>query len=319
MRRRVALVVFAVAAAPAVAAEYPTKPVRIIAPFSAGGSVDLVARLLETDLGKPLGVQIVVDNRGGASGNIGTELAKNAAPDGYTLLVNTLPFVTNQFVYDRMPYDPINDFAPISLLCSVSSVLLSHPSVPVNSVKDLIALARSKPDALTYATAGPASNPHIAGELLKNMAKIKLLPVHYKGGGPSTISTLSGETQLRFSNGVPQALPHMLAKRMRGLAVTSAARSADAPQLPTIAETVPGYEFTTWLVLAAPATTPASIVAMLSEKARTALNTPDALKRWQQGHGLEVIASTPEEMTAHLKKEIAKWRVVFKEQGIKAD
>jgi hypothetical protein len=182
MRRRVALVFLAVAAARAFAAEYPTKPVRIIAPFSAGGSVDLVARLLETDLGKPLGQQIVVDNRGGASGNIGTELAKNAAPDGYTLLVNTLPFVTNQFVYDKMPYDPINDFAPITLLCSVSSVLLSHPSVPVNSVKDLIALARSKPDALTYATAGPASNPHIAGELLKNMAKIKLLPVHYKGG-----------------------------------------------------------------------------------------------------------------------------------------
>mgnify|MGYP001283755927 CR=1 FL=1 len=130
MRRRVALVLLAVAAARAFAAEYPTKPVRIIAPFSAGGSVDLVARLLETDLGKPLGQQIVVDNRGGASGNIGTELAKNAAPDGYTLLVNTLPFVTNQFVYDKMPYDPINDFAPITLLCSVAAVLMSPPSVP---------------------------------------------------------------------------------------------------------------------------------------------------------------------------------------------
>ena len=320
MRRRVAQVLLlAVAAAQAFAAEYPTKPVRIIAPFSAGGSVDLVARLLETDLGKPLGQQIIVDNRGGATGNIGTELAKNAAPDGYTLLVNTLPFVTNQFVYDKMPYDPINDFAPISLLCSVAAVLMSHPSVPVNSVKDLIAFARSKPDALTYATAGPASNPHIAGELLKNMAKIKLLPVHYKGGGPSMISTLSGETQLRFSNGVPQALPHMQAKRLRGLAVTSATRSADAPQLPTIAETLPGYEFTTWHVLAAPVKTPAPILAMLSEKLRAALKTPDARKRWQQGHGLEVIASTPEEMTAHLKRETAKWRVVFKEQGIKAD
>jgi tripartite-type tricarboxylate transporter receptor subunit TctC len=133
---------------------------------------------------------------------------------------------------------------------------MSHPSVPVNSVKDLIALARSKPDALTYATAGPASNPHIAGELLKNMAKIKLLPVHYKGGGPSIVSTLSGETQLRFSNGVPQALPYIQAKRLRGLAVTSATRSADAPQIPTIAESLPGYEFTTWHVLAAPVKTP---------------------------------------------------------------
>src|SRR6188474_3588962 len=138
MKRRVALVVLAVAAAPAFAAEYPTKPVRIIAPFSAGGSVDLVARLLETDLGKPLGQQIVVDNRGGASGNIGTELAKNAAPDGYTLLVNTLPFVTNQFAYNKVPYDPVTDFAPVSLLASVASVLVAHPSLPVNSMKDLV-------------------------------------------------------------------------------------------------------------------------------------------------------------------------------------
>src|SRR3982751_1290074 len=319
MKQRIAVLVFGLSAATAFAAEYPTKAVRIVTPFPPGGSVDLVARIVATDLSKPLGQQIVIDNRSGASGNIGTELAKNAAPDGYTLLVNTLPFVTNQFVYDKMPYDPINDFAPITLLCSVAAVLMSHPSVPVNSVNDLIALARSKPDALTYATAGPASNPHIAGELLKNLAKIKLLPVHYKGGGPSLVSTLSGETQLRFSNGVPQALPYMQAKRLRGLAVTSAARSADAPQLPTIAESLPGYEFTTWHVLAAPVKTPAPIVATLSEKVRTAMKTPDGLKRWQQGHGFEVIASTPEEMTAHLKKEIAKWRVVFKEQGIKAD
>jgi tripartite-type tricarboxylate transporter receptor subunit TctC len=302
----------------AVAAEYPTKPVRIIAPFVPGGSVDLIARLLEIDLGKPLGQQIIVDNRGGASGNIGTEIAKNAPPDGYTLLLNTLPFVTNQFVYDRMPYDPINDFAPISLLCSVSAVLVSHPALPVSSVKDLIALARSKPDALTYSTAGPASNPHIAGEHLKNMAKIKLMPVHYKGGGPSTMSTITGETQLHFTNGVPQALPHIEAKRLKPIGVTSAVRSPLAPQIPAIAETLPGYEFTTWHVLAAPVKTPAPIVAMLSEKVRTALRTPEGLKRWKD-RGLDVIASTPEEMTAHLKNEIAKWRVVFREQGIKAD
>ena len=231
MKRHIVILLITFGAAQAFAAEYPTKPVRIIAPFRPGER-----RSRRTPAGdrprQPLGQQIVVDNRGGASGNIGTELAKNAAPDGYTLLVNTLPFVTNQFVYDKMPYDPINDFAPITLLCSVAAVLMSHPALPVNSVKDLIALARSKPDALTYATAGPASNPHIAGELLNNMAKIKLLPVHYKGGGPSTISTLSGETQLRFSNGVPEALPHIQAKRLRALGVTSAKRSADAPQIP---------------------------------------------------------------------------------------
>src|SRR3954468_144429 len=314
MRRRVALVFLAVAAARAFAAEYPTKLVRIIAPFSAGGSVDLIARLLEIDLGKPLGQQIIVDNRGGASGNIGTEIAKNAAPDGYTLLLNTLPFVTNQFVYEKMPYDPIKDFAPISLLCSVSAVMVSHPALPVESMKDLIALARSKPDALTYSTAGPASNPHIAGELLKNLAKIKLMPVHYKGGGPSTMSTISGETQLHFTNGVPQALPHIKAKKLKPLGVTSAARSPLAPQIPTIAETVPGYEFTTWHVLAAPVKTPAPITAMLAQKVRAALNSPEGRKRWGD-RGLDVIASTPEEMTAHLQREINKWRVVFKEQG----
>ena len=265
-----------------------------------------------------MGQQIVVDNRGGASGNIGTELAKNAAPDGYTLLVNTLPFVTNQFVYDKMPYDPINDFAPITLLCSVAAVLMSHPSVPVNSVKDLIALARSKPDALTYATAGPASNPHIAGELLKNLAKIKLLPVHYKGGGPSMIATLSGETQLRFSNGVPQALPHIQAKRLRGLAVTSATRSADAPQLPTIAESVPGYEFTTWHVLAAPVRRPhrswrrsPKQCALRSKRrisqALAAGARPGGHRQYTRGDD------------GSLEREIAKWRVVFKEQGIRAD
>ncbi|MGZ5708318.1 MAG: Bug family tripartite tricarboxylate transporter substrate binding protein [Burkholderiales bacterium] len=319
MRRRIALLFFAFIAAHAFAAEYPAKPVRIITPFPPGGSVDLVARVLAIDLSKPLGQQIVVDNRSGASGNIGTELAKNAAPDGYTLLVNTLPFVTNQFVYDKMPYDPINDFAPISLLSTVAAVLVSHPALPVNSVKDLIALARSKPNAITYATAGAATNPHIAGEPLNNLAKIKLFAVHYKGGGPGLISTLSGETQLHFVNAIPEALPHIQAKKLKPLGITSAKRNAIAPQIPTIAESgLPGYEFTTWHIFAAPKGTPAQIVATLNDKVRTALKTPDAVKRWQD-RGLDVIASTPDEMTAHLNREIRKWRVVFKEQAIKAE
>src|SRR5215210_7016379 len=319
MRRRVALVFLAVAAARAFAAEYPTKPVRLIAPFSAGGSVDLVARLLETDLGKPLGQQIVVDNRGGASGNIGTELAKNAAPDGYTLLINTLPFVTNQFAYDRVPYDPVNDFAPISLLCSVASVLVAHPALPVNSMKDLIALARSKPGTITYGTAGAATNPHIAGELLNNLAKIKLVAIHYKGGGPATIATLSGETQLYFVNAIPEALPHIQAKKLKALGITATRRNPSAPDIPTMAEAgLPGYEFTTWQIFAAPKATPTPIIATLNEKVRATLKTPEAMKRWQDA-GFDVIAATPEEMTAHLNSEIRKWRAVFKEQGIKAE
>jgi tripartite-type tricarboxylate transporter receptor subunit TctC len=316
---RITLLFFALTAVQAFAAEYPAKPVRIITPFPPGGSVDLVARVLAIDLSKPLGQQVVVDNRSGASGNIGTELAKNAAPDGYTLLVNTLPFVTNQFVYEKMPYDPINDFAPISLLSTVPSVLVSHPALPVNSIKDLIALARSKPNAIAYATAGAATNPHIAGELLNNLAKIKLFAVHYKGGGPGMISTLSGETQLHFVNAITEALPHIQANKLKPLGITSVKRNAIAPQIPTIAESgLPGYEFTTWHIVAAPKSTPAPIIATLNDKVRAALKTPDAVKRWQD-RGLDVIASTPDDMTAHLNREIKKWRVVFKEQGIKAE
>jgi tripartite-type tricarboxylate transporter receptor subunit TctC len=319
MKRALALIVVGFTAAHAFAAEYPAKPVRIITPFPPGGSVDLVARLVGADLSKPLGQQVVIDNRSGASGMIGTELAKNAAPDGYTLLVNTLPFVTNQFAYSKVPYDPINDFAPVSLLASVASVLVSHPSLPVNSMKELIALARSQPNAITYGTAGAATNPHIAGELLNNLAKIKLLPVHYKGGGPATIATLSGETQLYFVNAIPEALPHVQAKKLKALGITDAKRNPSAPQIPTMAEAgVPGYEFITWQILAAPKATPAPIVATLNEKVRAALKTPDAVKRWQD-RGLDVIASTPEEMAAHLRSEIKKWGAVFKAQGIKAE
>jgi tripartite-type tricarboxylate transporter receptor subunit TctC len=319
MKRAAAFMVLAWAGTSAFAADYPVKAIRIISPFPPGGSVDLVARLVGMDLSKALGQQIVIDNRSGASGMIGTEVAKNAAPDGYTLLVNTLPFVTNQFAYGKVPYDPVTDFASVSLLASVASVLVSHPSLPVTSMKELIALARAKPDAITYGTAGAGTNPHIAGELLNNLAKIRILAVHYKGGGPATIATLSGETQLYFVNAIPEALPHIQAKKLKALGITDTKRNPGAPQIPTMAEAgVPGYEFITWQILAAPRATPGPVIATLNEKVRAVLKTPDAVKRWQD-RGFDVIASTPEEMTAHLNSEIRKWRAVFKEQGIKAE
>jgi tripartite-type tricarboxylate transporter receptor subunit TctC len=319
MKRAAAFMVLALAGTSAFAADYPVKAIRIIAPFPPGGSVDLVARLVGMDLSKALGQQIVIDNRSGASGMIGTEVAKNAAPDGYTLLVNTLPFVTNQFAYSKVPYDPVTDFASVSLLASVASVLVSHPALPVNSMKELIALARSKPNAITYGTAGAGTNPHIAGELLNNLAKIRILAVHYKGGGPATVATLSGETQLYFVNAIPEALPHIQAKKLKALGITDSKRNPGAPQIPTMAEAgVPGYEFITWQILAAPRATPGPVIATLNEKVRAVLKTPDTVKRWQD-RGFDVIASTPEEMTAHLSSEIRKWRAVFKEQGIKAE
>lgn len=319
LKKALPLFALAFTAAQAVAADYPVKPIRIVAPFPPGGSVDLVARLLSADVGKVLGQQIIIDNRSGATGMIGTEIAKNSPPDGYTLLINTLPFVTNQFAYAKTPYDPVNDFAPVSLLASVASVLVAHPALPVSSMKDLIALARAKPNAITYGTAGAGSNPHIAGELLNNLAKIKLLAVHYKGGGPATVATLSGETQLYFVNAIPEALPHLQAKRLKALGITDTRRNSSAPQIPTMAEAgLPGYEFVTWQILAAPKATPAPVIATLNEKIRSVLKASDAAKRWQD-RGLDVIASTPEEAAAHLAREIKKWGAVFKEQGIRSE
>ncbi len=303
----------------ALAADFPSKPVRLIAPFPPGGSVDLAARLISADLGKAWSQQVIVDNRAGASGNIGTEFARNAPADGYTLLLNTLPFVTNQFVYRSMPYDPIADFVPIAVLSSVPALLVVHPSLPVTSVRDLIALAKSKPGAISYGTAGAATNPHICGELLNYLGKINLFAVHYKGGGAATTATISGETQLFFSNTIPDALPQVEAGRLRSLGVTTLKRSPIAPQIPTLAETgLPDYEFTSWHVLAAPAGTPRALINQINEKVRGALSTPEAVQRWRE-RGLDVIASTPDDAAAHLKRETDKWRVVFRERGMKAE
>ena len=302
------------------AADFPAKPVRIITPFPPGGSVDLVARLLAADLAKAWGQQVVVDNRAGASGNIGTELAKNAPPDGYALVLNTLPFVTNQFVYSTMPFDPITDFAPVSIVSSMGALLVAHPSLPVRTVRDLIALAKSKqPGTISYGTAGAATNPHIAAELLNYLGKINLFAVHYKGGGAATTATISGETQLFFSNTIAEALPQVEAKRLRALGVTNHERSPIAPQIPTLAESgVPGYEFTTWHVLAAPAATPRAVINLINDKVRTILRTQEAVQKWRE-RGAEIIANTPDEAAAFLKKEVQKWRVVFKERGMKAE
>jgi tripartite-type tricarboxylate transporter receptor subunit TctC len=317
--KRAAGFVAVLVAAAAFAADFPVKPVRIITPFPPGGSVDLVARLLGADLGKAWGQQIIVDNRAGASGNIGTGLAKNAPPDGYTLVVNTLPFVTNQFVYKTMPYDPLTDFAPISIVSGVDSLLVVHPSLPVRTVRDLIALAKSKPGALSYGTAGPATNPHIAGELLNYLGKINLFAVHYKGGGAATTATISGEIPVFFSATIADALPQVEAGRLRALGVTGLKRSPVAPQIPTLAESgLPGYDFTSWHVFAAPAATPRALINEINDKVRSALRTPEGVKRWRE-RGLDVIANTPDEAAAHLRKEVQKWRVVFKERGMKAE
>ena len=319
LRKTFGAVAAAFAASSIFAADFPSKTVRIINPFPPGGSVDLVARLLGADLGKTWGQQVIVDNRAGASGNIGTEVAKNSAPDGYTLLLHTLPFVTNQFVYTTLPFDPLADFAPVSVVTALDSLLVVHPSLPVHTVRELIALAKAKPGALSYGTAGPATNPHIAGELLNYLGKVNITAVHYKGGGPATTAVISGEMQMYFSNTIADAMPQVEAKRLRALGVTSLKRSPVAPQIPTLAESgLPGYEFSTWHVLAAPAATPRALITQINDTLRRILRTPEAVQRWRE-RGIELVVNTPDEAAAHLKKEIQKWRVVFKERGMKAE
>ncbi len=296
---------------------YPIKSVRVIAPFPPGGSVDTVARLTSARLSESYGQSFVVDNRNGASGSIGTQIAANAPADGYTLLVNTIPLVTNTFLFNHVPYDTMRDFSAISLLTSTNTVLGVHPSVSAQSIAQLLVLAKNSAGLLNYGTAGIGTNPHIAGELFNYLAKINITPVHFKGGGPAMIATLSGEISMGFST-LPDTLAYVRSGKLRALGVTSAKRAPQLPSVPTISETLPGYEFTTWQGILAPKNTPTKIVHHISETLKKALNTPEQSKRFTDG-GLDIIASTPEEFSAHLKKEIDKWGKVIKERGIKAE
>jgi len=311
----------AAAALPAAAQSYPSKAIRLVSPFPPGGSVDVVGRLLAAKLSERMGQQMVVDNRSGASGVIGTEVVMSSPPDGYTLLINTIPFVSNQFLMPRAPYDPLRDFVSISLVASSPSFVTVHPSLPVRSIQELIALAKSKPGQLYYSAAGVGTNPHIAGELFNLLADVNIVAVQFKGGGPADTAVIAGEVGVTFGN-ISQEIGYVKAGRMRALAVTSAKRNPAMPELPTVAEAAPegplrGYEFDTWFVVAAPKGTPRAIVDTLNSHIRKALTAPDQVKFYEE-RGLTVIASTPEEAAAHLEKEQKKWGRVIKERGIKA-
>jgi tripartite-type tricarboxylate transporter receptor subunit TctC len=297
--------------------DYPVKTVRIVAPFPPGGSVDTVSRLIAARLSESYGQTFVVDNRGGASGNIGSEIAANAPGDGYTLLVNTLPLVTNQFLYSRVPYDVLRDFAPVSLLTGTPAVLAVHPSLPVKNVRELIELTKSRAGKLDYGTAGVGTNSHIAGELLNYLAKTNISPVHFKGGGPATIASVSGEIGINF-NTLPDSLSYVRSGRMRAIGVSSAKRAPSLPDVPAIAETVPGYEFTTWQGILAPRNTPRAIVNSLAERIKKSLAAPENIKRFSDA-GLDIVASTPDEFAAHLKTEVEKWGKVIKERKMKTE
>lgn len=308
----------AAAALPAQAAErYPTKPIRLIAPFPPGGSTDFNARAIQDKFSDLLGQQMVIDNRGGASGQIGTRIAKESAPDGYTLLVHTVAFVTSPILYKNAGYDPLKDFTPVSLLSKVPTAISVHPSLPVHSVKELLALAKSKPDQLNYASSGIGTNAHITGELFNLLGKTAIRPIHYKGGGPALAAVVGGEVQVGFSN-ISQTARLAEAGRLRPLAVSSLKRSSALPNLPTVAESgLPGFEMVAWHIIVAPAATPPAILRTLNEKVRATLKDPLILERFEKS-GMESVPTTPSETSAYLKNEQAKWRRVIAERNIQS-
>jgi tripartite-type tricarboxylate transporter receptor subunit TctC len=299
------------------AQQYPTKPLRIIVMNTPGSGADIVTRLIAAKMSESLGQQVVVDNRAGASGNIGAEIAARAAPDGYTLAMITSQQPNVVALYDKLPYDLVNDFAPISLLASAPYFLIVNPAVPATTVKELIALAKSRPGKLSYGSAGSGSAPHLATEVFRSMAGIELLHVPYKGTTPALTDTMAGQIQMTVLV-APLVLPAVKAGKVRALGVTSSRRSALAPEIPTVAESVPGYEWSGWYGLVAPAKTAPAIVTRLNAGQNEAIKSADFKERLA-GVGAEPIGSTPAEYGAHIKTQLEKMKLAIKLAGVRAE
>lgn len=297
---------------------FPSRPVRVIVPFPSGGGVDVVMRTFSNRLAELAGQNVIIDNRPGASGNVGTHLAARAIPDGHTVLATTLPLVVNPSLFGNLNHDVLRDFAPVSLLAAAPFVLAVHPSLPADSVKALIAYARVRPGELNYASAGSGTNLHVAAELFKSLARVNIVHVPYKGGGLALAALLGGETQLSFL-GVISVVQHVRTGRLRALGVTAGRRSPALAEVPTIAESgLPGYEFVSWYGVLVPRATPPDRVAALNGHFRNALHAPEMAERFAK-EGVDIIASTPEAFGKHLRAELGKWAKVVKEGGLKAE
>jgi len=295
---------------------YPTKPIRMIVPFPPGGPNDILGRVVATTLTGQLGQQVVVDNRGGAGGIIGAEIASRSAPDGHTLLLSgTASMAINPGLHKKLPYDPLKDFAPVSMLGTAPSLLTVHPTLAVKTVKDLIALAQAKPGRLNFVSAGHGTPPHLAGELFKSMTGVNMVHVPYKGGGPALADLLAGQVELYFS-GISSVLPFVKDNRLRGVAVTSAKRTAVLPDTPTVAESgLAGFEVANWYAVSAPAATPPAIINRLNAEILTAVTTPELKKRFFE-LAADPFGSTPEQLAAYNRSEITKWARAIKAAGI---
>ena len=304
-------------AAPATAQDYPTRSIRLIIPFAPGGSNDVVGRIVANQLGQKLGQQVFVDNRPGAGGVVGSDVAAKAAPDGYTLLVISIAHAVNSWLY-KLPYDPIKDFTPVSILATGTNVLSVNPQVPVHSVKELIDLAKQKPGFLNYASAGIGSFQHLSGELFKLMAGVDIVHVPYKGGGPSMLALIAGEDQLMFSS-IVQTMPAVQSGQLRALATGGAARSPILPDLPTIAEAgVPGYVATNWWGIIAPAGTPSPVVDKVHAALEDVITSADT-KKYLDNEGAAPVQMSTADFTKFIASEIDKWGPVVKKAGMKAE
>ena len=298
---------------------YPAQPIRIVVPFPPGGATDIMARAAAQKMTEAWKAQVVVDNRPGAAGNIGSELVAKAAPDGYTLEMGTVgTHAINASLYAKMPYDHVKDFAPIVLVAAVPNVLVVHPSVPVNSVAELIAYAKANPGKLNFASSGAGTSIHLSGELFKVMAGVQMTHVPYKGSAPAVTDLLGGQVQLMFDN-LPPSLPHIKSGRLRALAVTTADRAAALPDVPTIAESgLPGFEASSWFGLLAPAGTPREIITKINGEIARWVATPEA-KEKMTSIGAIAKGGTPEDFARHIAEETAKWQKVVKESGAKVE
>jgi tripartite-type tricarboxylate transporter receptor subunit TctC len=318
--QRVALIAVAAVAAASVSAQtYPTKPIRLVVPFPPGGTTDLLAREVGQRLTLSFGQSVVIDNRPGAGGNIGSDLVAKSAPDGYTLLMGTVGTqAINPSLYARLPYDPVKDFAPVILVARVPNVLEVTPTLPVNSVNDLIKLAKEKPGQINFASSGNGTSIHLSGELFKAMAGVDMTHVPYKGSAAAITDLISGQVQVMFDN-LPSSLPQIKAGKLRAIAVTSGQRAPALPNVPTIAESgLPGFEATSWFGILAPAGTPPAIISRINAEVNQWLQSP-AAKEKLLAEGAIAAGDSPEAFAAYIHSETEKWARVVKASGAKID
>jgi len=307
-----------IVALPVLAQSYPSKPIRLVLPYPPGGGTDVIARPLAQKLTEQLGQQVIVDNRGGAGGNIGMEFVAKSPADGYTLLFAlTAQYAVNLSLYPKLPYDPVRDYAPISLLANAPYLLVVHPALPAKSVAELVALVKARPGQLSYSSSGNGSGAHLAGEMLRSLARVEIVHVPYKGAGPAMPDLIAGQVQLSFIT-YTAAGPHIKTGRLRALGVTTAKRSPTLPDLPAIGETLAGYDSAVWYGFAAPAGTPPEIVSKLNAEVLRVLAAPDFRSRITL-EAVSPIGSTPEEFGSFMRSEIVRWAKVVKDSGAKVD